>query len=60
MTSLIPAPKFAAELGMKPQNLYDARSRGVDLPKGIKIGSRLYFDRRDIDAWIDEKRTKAS
>ncbi|WP_233272611.1 helix-turn-helix transcriptional regulator [Paraburkholderia acidisoli] len=51
------SPKaLAAFLGLAVQTIYNRHSTGGDLPKSIKLGSRLRFSGSDVDAWLDAKR----
>ena len=43
--------ELAAQLGVKPQTIYDLRSEGRG-PKGFRVGSELRFRKKVIDAWI--------
>ena len=53
--SLLDADHFADLLGMTRKALYNARHAG-QLPPPIKIGSRLRWQRSDVDAWLDNCR----
>jgi hypothetical protein len=60
-TRLIPAKRAAAELGVPYSTLRDAGFRG-DLPV-VRIGkndrhSAWYFERRDLDNWIETRKER--
>lgn len=52
MTQLLTPRELASLLSLKEQTIYNRRSTGGSLPTAIKIGSRLRFRQKDIDAWI--------
>ena len=60
-TRLIPAKRAAAELGVPYSTLRDASFRG-DLAV-VRIGknekhSAWYFERRDLDRWIETRKER--
>lgn len=56
MQQLMSPKALAAFLGLAVQTIYNRHSSGGDLPKAIKLGNRLRFRSRDVDAWLDAKR----
>ena len=56
---LLRVEEVADEVGLTPAAIYSLRFRGRG-PRAIRIGRRLLFDRRDVDAWIEENREAAS
>lgn len=47
----------AAEfIGIKPGTLVDWRYRGiVNQPKYLKIGNRVWYRKRDLEAWLESR-----
>jgi hypothetical protein len=45
------------ELGLGPNNLPLRRKRGLP-PKYLKIGSKIFYRRRDLQSFIDESIVK--
>ncbi|MBJ9654711.1 helix-turn-helix domain-containing protein [Burkholderia multivorans] len=56
MQQLLTPKALAAFLGLAVQTIYNRHSSGGDLPKAIKIGRRLRFHPRDVDAWVEVQR----
>lgn len=55
---LVTIDHLAATLDRTPRSIHEARRQRRDLPPSIRIGKRIYF--YDVDAWLDEKKAKAS
>jgi predicted DNA-binding transcriptional regulator AlpA len=50
--TLIPAPAVAAELGINPRTLNRwMRDETLDFPTPLKIKTRNYFPRQELDVW---------
>jgi predicted DNA-binding transcriptional regulator AlpA len=48
---------LARLLGKSPEAVRVQRHRNPELlPPGIKIGTRVYFDPRDVEEWLDDRR----
>lgn len=52
---LLSPAELAEELGIPVATVRGWIHRGGDLPPSATIGSRRYFRRRDVDAWLDAK-----
>jgi excisionase family DNA binding protein len=56
-TRLVPAKGAARETGIPYSSLRDAVHRG-ELPV-VKLASAWYFERRDLDNWIESLKERA-
>jgi len=60
---LLNTTQAAQYLGRSPAGMRKARCDGrregyADSPPFLKIGSRVYYDIRDLDTWIDAHRVE--
>jgi predicted DNA-binding transcriptional regulator AlpA len=54
---LLRVEDLARLLGKSPEAVRVQRHRNPELlPPAIKIGNRVYFDPRDVEAWLAERR----
>ena len=54
---LLRVEDLARLLGKSPEAVRVQRHRNPELlPPAIKIGARVYFDPRDVEAWIADRR----
>ncbi len=53
--SLLDVQGVATRLGVTVKTIYCMRERGA-APPAVRIGSRLRWDRRDLEQWILEQR----
>ncbi len=51
----LPTPDAAVLAGVSPKTLENMRSAGGG-PKYLKLGRKVAYDPRDIEAWKDERR----
>jgi hypothetical protein len=55
---LAPAKQIARELGVPYTSLRDAHFRGeIEV---VKLGRAWYYDRNDVNRWIDSRRERKS
>jgi hypothetical protein len=55
MRELLDVQGAAAYVHLAPQTLNKKRCVG-DSPEFIKVGSRVFYERSALDAWLDERR----
>jgi excisionase family DNA binding protein len=53
-TEWLTPPELADELRLPVRTLYDWKLRGVG-PPGVRIGRHLRYDRRAVDAWLNDQ-----
>ena len=58
MDKLLRMPEVAEQLGVPVRTLEDWRLRGRG-PLSARIGRRVMYRQRDVEAWIDEQFTAA-
>lgn len=61
MADLLNVYQAAELLGLSPETLYGYRYRTYlappGFPLGFKVGGRVRWDRRDLEAWIERQRS---
>lgn len=56
---LLTSEETAAYVRAPLATFYRWRSRGQG-PRAIRVGKRTLFDRRDVDAWLEQRRENGS
>lgn len=51
-----PLKKFAKLINMSLESVYNARSRGEDMPPTYKVGRCVLMRKSEFDAWILQRR----
>jgi excisionase family DNA binding protein len=54
MAEWIGIEQLAMELGVPVRTIYAWRTKGV-APRGATFGRHVRFQRKDVDAWIEER-----
>jgi predicted DNA-binding transcriptional regulator AlpA len=55
LPELLTVQQVAEWLHSTPQAVYDLRRRSL-LPQGVRVGSRLLFDRAELLRWWEERK----